>query len=78
MVEEDITRSRGMHPRRQAAPAVRGVLRLVIPARPSPGSPLGARDRSMRLLGFGATLRRSELVVLRWAMSKRCRSVPCC
>ena len=64
MVVEGVTRSRGTRPRRQAAPAVPGVLRLMISARPSPDTPLGARDRAMLLVGFGAALRRSELVAL--------------
>ena len=64
MVVEGVTRSRGTRPRRQAAPAVPGVLRLMISARPSPDTPLGARDRAMLLVGFGAALRRSQLVAL--------------
>jgi site-specific recombinase XerD len=64
MVVEGVTRSKGVRPRRQAAPAVPGVLRLMLAARPSPDTPLGARDRAMLLLGFGAALRRSELVSL--------------
>ena len=64
MVVEGVTRSKGVRPRRQAAPAVPGVLRLMLAARPAPDMPLGARDRAMLLLGFGAALRRSELVSL--------------
>ena len=64
MVVEGITRSTGVRPRRKAAPAVPGVLRLMLAALPSPDSPLGARARAMLLLGFGAALRRSELVGL--------------
>jgi site-specific recombinase XerD len=64
MVLEGVIRSRGARPNRQAAPAVPGVLRLMLAARPSPDTPLGARDRAMLLLGFGAALRRSELVAL--------------
>src|SRR6185503_8368323 len=37
---------------------------LMVSNRPSPATPLGARDRAMLLLGFGAALRRSELVAL--------------
>jgi site-specific recombinase XerD len=64
MVIEGVTRSKGTRPRRQAAPAVPGVLRLMLAKRPAPTNPLGARDRAMLLLGFGAALRRSELVAL--------------
>jgi site-specific recombinase XerD len=64
MVLEGVIRSRGARPNRQATPAVPGVLRLMLAARPSPNTPLGARDRAMLLLGFGAALRRSELVAL--------------
>ena len=82
MVVEGITRSKGVRPRRQAAPAVPGVLRLMLAARTAPDTPPGARetsvvreatvaraaivarDRAMLLLGFGAALRRSELVAL--------------
>ena len=76
MVIEGVTRSKGVRPRRQAAPAVPGVLRLMLAKRPSAGTPLGAREatvaraaivareRAMLLVGFGAALRRSELVAL--------------
>jgi hypothetical protein len=70
MVVEGVTRAKGVRPRRQAAPAVPGVLRLMVAARSAPATPLGAReatvdrDRAMLLLGFGAALRRSELVAL--------------
>jgi site-specific recombinase XerD len=65
MVLEGVVRSKGTRPRRQAAPAVPDVLRLMLARRPPPDTPLGARDRAMLLLGFGAALRRSELVALR-------------
>src|SRR5215471_10785333 len=62
MVLEGVTRSKGVRPRRQAAPAVPGLLRLMLAKRPAPALPLGARERAMLLVGFGAALRRSELV----------------
>ncbi|MFL5283628.1 MAG: hypothetical protein ACJ8AW_22225 [Rhodopila sp.] len=65
MVLEGITRSKGVRPRRQATPAVPDLLRRLLATRPLPDEPIGARDRCMLLLGFGAALRRSELVALR-------------
>src|SRR3954454_2647795 len=65
MTLEGVVRSRGVRPTRQAAPAVPDVLAKMLTALPSPGSPLGIRNRAMLLLGFGAALRRSELVGLR-------------
>ncbi len=65
MVVEGITRGRGTRPAKQAAPAVPDVLRLLLAACAPVGGTLGARDRAMLLLGFGAALRRSELVALR-------------
>jgi site-specific recombinase XerD len=70
MVVEGVTRAKGVRPRRQAAPAVPGVLRLMVAGRSAAGTPLGAREaivareRAMLLVGFGAALRRSELVAL--------------
>jgi site-specific recombinase XerD len=70
MVVEGVTRAKGVRPRRQAAPAVPGVLRLMLAQRCAPDTPRGtreaivARERAMLLLGFGAALRRSELVAL--------------
>ena len=70
MVIEGVTRSKGVRPRRQAAPAVPGVLRLMLAARDTPlgsraaSAAIVARERAMLLLGFGAALRRSELVAL--------------
>jgi site-specific recombinase XerC len=76
MVIEGVTRAKGVRPRRQAAPAVPGVLRLMLTQRLTPTNPLGAREaivaraaivareRAMLLVGFGAALRRSELVAL--------------
>src|SRR3954454_12241005 len=65
MTLEGVVRSRGVRPTRQAAPAVPDVLAKMLAALPSPESPLGIRNRAMLLLGFGAALRRSELVGLR-------------
>ena len=73
MVLEGVIRSRGARPNRQAAPAVPGVLRLMLAARPSPGTPLGARDRacccsaSARRCGVPNSWR------CPWATSKRCQ-----
>ena len=64
MVLEGITRSKGVRPRRQATPAVPDLLRRLLATRPPSENPFGARDRAMLLLGFGAALRRSELVAL--------------
>jgi len=64
MVLEGVVRSRGTRPRRQAIPAVPGVLRRMLGALPSPAAPLGVRHRAMLLIGFGAALRRSELAAL--------------
>jgi site-specific recombinase XerD len=70
MVIEGVTRSKGTRPQRQAAPAVPAVLRRMLAGRPASGTAggtrlaLDARDRAMLLLGFGAALRRSELVAL--------------
>ena len=66
-VVEGITRTRGSRPRRQAAPAVPAVLRLMLASCGRDEmlkAALAARDRAMLLLGFGAALRRSELVAL--------------
>ncbi len=67
LVLEGIVRSRGTRPGRQAAPAVPEVLRQMLDALPAPDLPLAVRSRAMLLLGFGAALRRSELVALRLA-----------
>ncbi len=64
LVMEGITRGRGVRPVRQATPAVPDVLRRLLAACPPASAALGARDRAMLLLGFGAALRRSELVAL--------------
>lgn len=78
MVVEGVTRSKGTRPRRQAAPAVPGVLRLLLAARPPGENPLGARDRAMLLLGFGAALRRSELVALTLGDVETVSPAACC
>ena len=64
MVIEGVSRTTGTRPRRQAAPAVPGVLRLMLAYLRPASDPLGARDRAMLLIGFGAALRRGELVAL--------------
>jgi hypothetical protein len=46
MVVEGVTRSKGVRPRRKAAPAVPGILRLMLAKRPSPTTALGARERA--------------------------------
>jgi|SRR5208283_1907251 len=65
MVLAGIIRSKGSRPRRRAAPALPEALRKMLAARPGAKTPIGARDRAMLLLGFGAALRRSELAGLR-------------
>ena len=64
MVLEGIARARGTRPRGKAAAAGPDILRLMLDTRPSPATQLGARDRALLLLGFGAALRRSELAGL--------------
>jgi site-specific recombinase XerD len=64
MVREGIARSKGVAPRRRAAAAVPDVLRAMLGTRQPATAPAGARDRAMLLIGFGAGLRRSELVGL--------------
>ena len=62
---------------RQAAPAVPGVLRLVIAGRPAADTPLRARERAMLLMGFGAALCRSSWWRSPWATSKPSRVAGC-
>ena len=64
MVMEGTARTLGARPTRQAAPAVPDLLRRMLAACPPPTDPMGARNRAMLLIGFGAALRRSELVAL--------------
>lgn len=64
MVVEGITRARGTRPLHKAVPAVPEVLRLLVSHCEPAGVALGARDRAMLLLRFGAALRRSESVAL--------------
>jgi integrase len=70
LVMEGIVRTHGVRPRRQAAPAIPDILRRLLRALPAPNSPvaaapaLTARHRAMLLIGFGAALRRSEIVAL--------------
>ena len=66
-VVEGATRSLGTRPRRQATPAVPELLRAMLAQcgrAEAMRAALCARDRAMLLLGFGAALRRSELVAL--------------
>ncbi len=70
MVMEGISRSQAARPRRQAAAAIPDLLRRLLSALPAPNTPdaaapaLAARHRAMLLIGFGAALRRSEIVAL--------------
>jgi site-specific recombinase XerD len=64
LVLEGIVRSTGIRPRRQAAAATPDLLRKMLATRPVADTPLGARDRALLLLGFGAALRLAELIVL--------------
>ncbi|MCB4825346.1 tyrosine-type recombinase/integrase [Roseicella aerolata] len=64
LVLEGIARTKGTRPRKRAAAAGPDTLRLMLAARPPADTAIGARDRAMLLLGFGAALRRSELAGL--------------
>ena len=64
MVVEGITRAHSI-PAKQAVPTVPAVLRLMLGACSPASAALDVRNRAMLLLGFGAALRRSELVALR-------------
>ena len=67
---QGVARAKGTAPRRQAAPAVPDILRLLLDAVASPAAaPVAAtvraaRDRALLLLGFGGGLRRAELTAL--------------
>jgi integrase len=68
-VVEGITRTLGIRPRRQATPAVPAIMKAMLAQCGRDEmfrSALAARDRAMLLLGFGAALRRSELVALKF------------
>jgi len=64
MVLDGIARATGTRPRRKAAAAGPDILRRLLATRPAADTPLGARDRALLLIGFGAALRRGELVGL--------------
>ena len=70
MVMAGIVRTQAGRGTRQAAPAVPDLLRRLLAALPAPNTPaaaapaLAARHRAMLLTGFGAALRRSEIVAL--------------
>ena len=64
-VIEGATRQIGTAPRRQATPVSVDLLRAMIDHCRSDSPALAARGRAMLLIGFGAALRRSELVGLR-------------
>lgn len=65
MVKQGIIRSIGRAPRRQAAPATVDRLRAMVASCKPTNRAAGARDRAMLLIGYGAAMRRSELVALR-------------
>ncbi|MBV1800666.1 tyrosine-type recombinase/integrase [Siccirubricoccus sp. G192] len=65
MVLEGVARTKGTRPGKRAAAATPDALRRMLAARPGADTALGARDRAMLLLGFGAALRRAELAALR-------------
>lgn len=63
MVLQGIARTKGTRPRRRAAPATALALRLMADAQPSENT-IGTRNRALLMVGYGAALRRSELVAL--------------
>ena len=62
LVLDGLARGQAGRPVRQAAPVLLGTLEDLLVTQP-PG-PLGVRNRAMLLIGYGAALRRSELVAL--------------
>jgi site-specific recombinase XerC len=62
MVLEGVARTKGRRPMRQAIAILPETLRRMLDAQPD--TPLGLRNRAMLLIGYGAALRRSELVAL--------------
>ncbi|TWA77091.1 site-specific recombinase XerD [Azospirillum brasilense] len=65
LVLDGLARGQADRPIRQAAPILLDVLPRLLVAQPD--GPLGLRNRAMLLIGYGAALRRSELVALRVA-----------
>lgn len=62
MVLEGLARTKGTRPLRQAIAILPDTLARMLAAQPD--TPLGIRNRAMLLIGYGAALRRSELVAL--------------
>lgn len=62
-VLEGVTRVKGSSPGRQAEPAVIEAIQAMVRAQPA--TVIGLRNRALLLVGFGAALRRSELVFLK-------------
>ncbi|MFM2045249.1 MAG: hypothetical protein RLY86_3825 [Pseudomonadota bacterium] len=63
LVLDGLARGQAGRPVRQAAPILLESLPHLLAAQPD--GPLGVRNRAMLLIGYGAALRRSELVALR-------------
>jgi hypothetical protein len=72
MVLEGVTRSKGVRPRRQAAPAVPGLLRLMLAKRPAQARPLGAREA---IVARETTVVREAIVARERAMPRARRSL---